>query len=186
MCTVIAGDQPLEIMWLKDGEPLTDRSRTQKLDDFTVILSLRRLQLEDMGNYTCQVSNSAGVVSYTSSLKVKGTFDDGFRSRRLYASWASLVDWGRQLHRLRSFLFLITNLCAFPSLPVPNTFCFCYGLVYISHTKKQALIFVSFFVFEIFCVCMKNKHDDGLWFLQEDPIIDKPASLHEFLLEKRK
>lgn len=73
MCTVIAGDQPLEIVWIKDGQPLTDRSRTQKLDDFTLILSLRRLQLEDMGNYTCQVSNSAGVVSYTSSLKVKGT-----------------------------------------------------------------------------------------------------------------
>lgn len=74
MCTVVAGDQPLNFLWLKDGETLQDRGKTHKLDDYTVILSLRRLQLEDMGNYTCQVSNPAGVAAFTATLKVKGTF----------------------------------------------------------------------------------------------------------------
>lgn len=74
MCTVVAGDQPLDIVWLKDGEPLLDRGKTQKLDDYTLILSLRRLQLEDMGNYTCQVSNPAGTTSYMATLRVKGTY----------------------------------------------------------------------------------------------------------------
>lgn len=74
MCTVVSGDQPLEIVWLKDGEPLLDRGKTQKLDDSTLILSLRRLQLEDMGNYTCQVTNPAGTTSYTATLRVKGTY----------------------------------------------------------------------------------------------------------------
>lgn len=72
MCTVVGGDQPFDIRWLKDGIPVTERGKYQKLDDSTVILSLRKLQLEDMGNYTCQVSNSAGTTSYTALLKVKG------------------------------------------------------------------------------------------------------------------
>lgn len=64
----------MEIKWLKDGQPLMDhRRKTQKIDETTVILSLRRLELEDSGNYTCVAENRAGAATHTAILKVKGT-----------------------------------------------------------------------------------------------------------------
>ncbi|KAK6620957.1 hypothetical protein RUM43_011256 [Polyplax serrata] len=70
MCSVLTGDQPLEITWLKDGAPLPEYSRkTQKLDDNTVILSLRKLTLEDSGTYTCIAKNNAGNGSHSSLLR---------------------------------------------------------------------------------------------------------------------
>lgn len=70
MCTVVAGDTPLNITWLKDGQSL--QKGVQQLDDSTMILSLSRLSLVDSGNYTCIASNSAGSAVYSSVLKVKG------------------------------------------------------------------------------------------------------------------
>lgn len=70
MCTVVAGDTPLNITWLKDGQSL--QKGVQHLDDFTVILSLSHLSLFDSGNYTCEASNSAGTAVHSSILKVKG------------------------------------------------------------------------------------------------------------------
>nr|CAD7199658.1 unnamed protein product [Timema douglasi] len=72
MCSVIAGDSPLNIGWLKDGQPLSEsRRRIRKLDDVTVILSLAHISLDDSGNYTCVASNAAGSASHSSVLKVK-------------------------------------------------------------------------------------------------------------------
>lgn len=75
LCTIINGDQPIEITWLKDGKKLSEyRRKTQKLDENTVILSLRKLQLEDSGNYTCVAQNPAGSTSHWGILKIKGTY----------------------------------------------------------------------------------------------------------------
>lgn len=71
MCTVVAGDTPLNITWLKDGQSV--HKGVQQLDDFTMILSLSHLSLFDSGNYTCTASNSAGTAIHSSMLKVKGT-----------------------------------------------------------------------------------------------------------------
>ncbi len=74
MCTILAGDLPLKIRWLKDGQPLaSDSKRTQQLDDFTSILLLSRLTLDDAANYTCEAQNDAGMSSHSSVLRVKGT-----------------------------------------------------------------------------------------------------------------
>lgn len=73
MCMVISGDYPIDINWLKDGKPLSDpRQQSNKLDESTVILSMRRLSLEDSGNYTCVAGNRAGSVMHSAILKVKG------------------------------------------------------------------------------------------------------------------
>lgn len=73
LCSIIAGDLPVNISWQKDGEVLpTDDHRVQQLDEATVFLSLSRLLLTDSGNYTCVASNIAGVSSHSSLLQVKG------------------------------------------------------------------------------------------------------------------
>lgn len=72
MCMVSSGDLPIDIYWLKDGQPLL-RSIYHKIDEYTLILSLRQTTIGDSGNYTCVASNAAGVASRWSILKVKGT-----------------------------------------------------------------------------------------------------------------
>lgn len=76
LCTIIAGDIPVQLTWLKDDQLIVTGGdhRTQQLDDTTVILSLSRLSLSDSGNYTCQAVNKAGRAQHTSLLLVKGTF----------------------------------------------------------------------------------------------------------------
>ncbi|XP_017132762.1 Down syndrome cell adhesion molecule-like protein Dscam2 isoform X50 [Drosophila elegans] len=70
MCMVSSGDLPIDIYWLKDGQPLL-RSIYHKIDEYTLILSLRQTTIGDSGNYTCVASNAAGLASRWSILKVK-------------------------------------------------------------------------------------------------------------------
>ena len=59
LCSIIAGDLPVDISWQKDGEVLpTNDHRVQQLDETTVILALSRLSLGDSGNYTCLLYTS--------------------------------------------------------------------------------------------------------------------------------
>lgn len=76
LCSVIAGDLPVDITWFKDDVVIVTGGdhRTQRLDETTVILSLSRLSLSDSGNYTCQAVNRAGRAHNSSLLLVKGTF----------------------------------------------------------------------------------------------------------------
>lgn len=71
MCMAISGDLPIDIHWLKDGQPLL-RSIYHKIDEYTLILSLRQTTIGDSGNYTCVARNAAGEARRWSLLKVKG------------------------------------------------------------------------------------------------------------------
>lgn len=71
MCMISSGDLPIDIYWLKDGQPLL-RSIYHKIDEYTLILSLRQTNIGDSGNYTCVASNKAGEARRSSVLKVKG------------------------------------------------------------------------------------------------------------------
>lgn len=80
LCTVTAGDLPIEIKWLKNGELLASEHnrRILLLDDVMVMLTLSALSVNDSGNYTCWAKNSAGEATYTTSLYVKGVWKGVF------------------------------------------------------------------------------------------------------------
>lgn len=71
MCIVSAGDLPITMYWLKNGEPLI-RSIHHKIDEYTSMLSFRQAEIADAGNYTCVAKNAAGENRKSSVLKVKG------------------------------------------------------------------------------------------------------------------
>ncbi|KAH9415900.1 hypothetical protein DERP_000394 [Dermatophagoides pteronyssinus] len=77
-CSVVEGDSPVLIHFLKDGEPIhdthsTSASRRIKLDvtnEFSATLYISSVIAEDSGNYTCIASNMAAVTTYSIVVKV--------------------------------------------------------------------------------------------------------------------
>lgn len=81
MCTSSQGDQPLNITWFKD-----DRQLAQQLEDkssieineyavFSSILTIHTVTSAHNGNYTCQIANRAGTVTFTAPLSVSGSYN---------------------------------------------------------------------------------------------------------------
>lgn len=75
-CSVLQGDPPFEFTWMKDGDALHENSviSIKKFDDFTMNLVLKRIDSDSNGNYTCKVSNIAGIDEKSALLSVKGMF----------------------------------------------------------------------------------------------------------------
>ncbi|XP_042142836.1 Down syndrome cell adhesion molecule homolog isoform X4 [Ixodes scapularis] len=69
-CVAVEGDEPLSFTWLKGGRPVTTGQRiaVSVLSANIVSLTIPEVTAEDIGNYTCIVSNKAGKDSFTSSL----------------------------------------------------------------------------------------------------------------------
>lgn len=88
MCTTSQGDQPFNITWLRDESPIqarrdvtteqpypaTGTSYIQISDysPFSSILTINSVTAKHSGNYTCQISNVAGVAEHTADLSVSG------------------------------------------------------------------------------------------------------------------
>ncbi|KAH8029784.1 hypothetical protein HPB51_004789 [Rhipicephalus microplus] len=73
-CAVSSGQGPFRFSWLHDGKPLDSRGRaTVKVvtDDISV-MTIDSVTAEDLGNYTCVVSNPAGTGIHTAALHVEG------------------------------------------------------------------------------------------------------------------
>ncbi|GBM83838.1 hypothetical protein AVEN_205537-1, partial [Araneus ventricosus] len=72
-CAVLAGDPPFDFSWLKDGQPLADLRDISvlKTGDFMSTLMISKLNADSNGNYTCRVSNGAGLDEKSASLSVK-------------------------------------------------------------------------------------------------------------------
>ncbi|XP_026669174.1 Down syndrome cell adhesion molecule-like protein Dscam2 isoform X6 [Ceratina calcarata] len=78
VCGVAAGDPPLTISWLKDGQnpfPLPPNLASvlniSQLDPYSSLLSISNLAAEHSGDYTCVAANPAAEVRYTAKLQVK-------------------------------------------------------------------------------------------------------------------
>ncbi|XP_050445648.1 cell adhesion molecule Dscam2 isoform X4 [Cataglyphis hispanica] len=78
VCGVAAGDPPLTISWLKDGQNpfplppnLASVANVSQLDPYSSLLSITNLAAEHSGDYTCVAANPAAEVRYTAKLQVK-------------------------------------------------------------------------------------------------------------------
>ncbi|RWS30915.1 down syndrome cell adhesion molecule:-like isoform A [Leptotrombidium deliense] len=72
VCTVIQGDPPFTIRWLKNNEPIepTTYNLGIRTDEFSSDLSFQRVSTRHNGNYTCIVSNDVASVSHSATLIV--------------------------------------------------------------------------------------------------------------------
>ncbi|KAH7958038.1 hypothetical protein HPB51_027975 [Rhipicephalus microplus] len=72
-CAVLEGTEPLKFVWTKDGLPVQDAHRlhVQQHSETLSSLTITDVGAEDIGNYTCAVSNVAGSDSASSQLLVK-------------------------------------------------------------------------------------------------------------------
>ena len=74
-CTVSDGDLPLKINWLLNKRPIEEFSTisTAMFGKRNMVLNIESVTAEHSGNYTCEASNKAGSVSYSTDLRVYGT-----------------------------------------------------------------------------------------------------------------
>lgn len=71
----VAGSSPIEVSWLKDGEPLKEGAEFSMLyDDNTAALQIERGQMRHSGEYTCVATNSVGSASCRAKLTLQGVW----------------------------------------------------------------------------------------------------------------
>jgi Down syndrome cell adhesion protein 1 len=84
-CSVNKGDLPLEISWFQTDETGQDKKLTT--NDGIVItrttqrismLSIEQVKSYHVGNFSCRVSNRAGVIQVSSFLSINGYFKFDF------------------------------------------------------------------------------------------------------------
>uniref|UniRef100_A0A1Y1KUA9 Ig-like domain-containing protein n=1 Tax=Photinus pyralis TaxID=7054 RepID=A0A1Y1KUA9_PHOPY len=75
-CTVVKGDNPLNITWrMNDAEIKTNTQGVSILNSKRVSsLTIESVQAEHAGEYTCVASNVAGYATHSASLNVNGTY----------------------------------------------------------------------------------------------------------------
>ncbi|XP_040066623.1 Down syndrome cell adhesion molecule-like protein Dscam2 [Ixodes scapularis] len=73
-CGAVSGDGPFEFRWVQDGKELrsTASKYVKTASETIATLVIERVGAEDVGNYTCSVSNAVGQDSFTAALAVKG------------------------------------------------------------------------------------------------------------------
>ncbi|GIY43235.1 titin [Caerostris extrusa] len=75
ICIVVDGDPPFDFKWLKNGIPVQEKTglSIRLVDEFTSMLTIKSLEADSNGNYTCRVSNSAGWDEKSDVLNMKDT-----------------------------------------------------------------------------------------------------------------
>lgn len=73
-CYVNKGDMPVSFTWMFNGGPIsTEMSVTiTSFGKKTSVLSIEYVDQSHIGNYTCVVSNKAGIATHSADLYVKG------------------------------------------------------------------------------------------------------------------
>ena len=75
-CYVARGDEPIDISWSLNGEPLTSNNRqgvsVVNVGSKTSLLTLTNVNHHSDGEYRCSARNPAGLVSFSANLTVYG------------------------------------------------------------------------------------------------------------------
>lgn len=73
-CSVSHGDEPISITWSLKGDVVSSEPTisTSMFGTRTSILLISSVGYRHSGDYTCTARNQAGVVSYSTTLKVNG------------------------------------------------------------------------------------------------------------------
>eukprot|EP00794_Sanderia_malayensis_P014405 gene14405-15905_t len=73
------GDEPMTYNWIKNGKVLVHRSRKNRkiMDVHGYSLKIKKLELDDAGNYTCIASNKHGSASFSFFLNMLRTREGG-------------------------------------------------------------------------------------------------------------
>ncbi|KAK8779577.1 hypothetical protein V5799_019082 [Amblyomma americanum] len=72
-CSVLEGDSPVRIRWLRDGAPLAPDGTDIKVEssnEFSSTLFIKQVSYKHRGEYTCVASNSASSANYSSTMVV--------------------------------------------------------------------------------------------------------------------
>ncbi|KAG0432665.1 hypothetical protein HPB47_020606, partial [Ixodes persulcatus] len=75
-CSVLEGDSPVRIRWLKDRGPLAPNGADVKVEssnEFSSTLFIKQVNYKNRGEYTCVASNSAASANYTANMVVNAT-----------------------------------------------------------------------------------------------------------------
>lgn len=77
ICSVLKGDQPIEIRWSLNSQPIDRHSFSDisitKSGKMISLLSIDSVSAQHAGEYTCEASNQAGGTSRSATLVVNGT-----------------------------------------------------------------------------------------------------------------
>ena len=68
----VAGSSPVEVSWLRDGEPLEGDEVSMSYDDNTAVLEIRPGEMRHSGEYSCVATNSVGSASCRAKLTLQG------------------------------------------------------------------------------------------------------------------
>ncbi|XP_070392553.1 cell adhesion molecule Dscam1-like [Dermacentor albipictus] len=72
-CSVLEGDSPVRIRWLRDGAPLAPDGRdvnVESSNEFSSTLFIKEVSYNHRGEYTCVASNSAASANFSSMMVV--------------------------------------------------------------------------------------------------------------------
>lgn len=71
-----SGDLPIDFKWFFNDRPVKEFAgiTTVKLGNRNSVLNIDSVTGKHAGNYTCQASNNADLLNFTSELVVKGFF----------------------------------------------------------------------------------------------------------------
>lgn len=78
-CSISGGDIPIKIQWFFNSVPLALEGNSfgiilEKRGQRLINLIIESASAKHIGNYTCKTSNIAGVIEYTTELKINGLF----------------------------------------------------------------------------------------------------------------
>lgn len=75
LCSVIDGDPPVRITWLKDDKAISLGLDIviQQTDEFSSLMTFKAVTKKHNGNYSCIATNTAGRVEQRAELHVQGS-----------------------------------------------------------------------------------------------------------------